>query len=190
VLSGTGSDGALGLKAIKSRGGVTFAQGTDGTAPQYSEMPDGAIATGAVDLIVPVEDMPAHLARLWGDAARSPALAADANDVERLSHAGHEVQVAHSGAESFEQVKRTRPQVAVLDIGMPDMSGYEVAQRIRAEAWGKRIKLIAVTGWGHDDDKLKAHAAGFDFHLTKPIDLEALNKLLEGDAKPGNSAAK
>ena len=59
VLSGTGSDGALGLKAIKECGGLTLAQGTDGSAPQYGEMPAGAIATGAVDLVVPVEEMPA-----------------------------------------------------------------------------------------------------------------------------------
>jgi two-component system, chemotaxis family, CheB/CheR fusion protein len=64
VLSGTGSDGAMGLKAIKACGGLTIAQGRDGSAPQYSEMSDGAIATGAVDLIAAVEDMPAHLMRL------------------------------------------------------------------------------------------------------------------------------
>jgi two-component system CheB/CheR fusion protein len=64
VLSGTGTDGALGLKAIKERGGLTFAQGSDGTAPEYGGMPAGAIATGAVDLIIPVENMPAELLRL------------------------------------------------------------------------------------------------------------------------------
>jgi two-component system CheB/CheR fusion protein len=69
VLSGTGSDGALGLKAIKECGGLTFAQGSDGAAPQYREMPEGAIAAGAVDLVVPVEEMPGHLMRLKGAAA-------------------------------------------------------------------------------------------------------------------------
>jgi two-component system, chemotaxis family, CheB/CheR fusion protein len=64
VLSGTGSDGALGLKAIKECGGVTIAQGKNGTAPQYGEMPAGAIATGVVDIIAPVEEIPAHLLRL------------------------------------------------------------------------------------------------------------------------------
>ena len=64
VLSGTGSDGALGLKAIKECGGLTIAQGRNGTAPQEEEMPAGAIATGAVDLIVPVEEIPSHLLRL------------------------------------------------------------------------------------------------------------------------------
>jgi two-component system CheB/CheR fusion protein len=64
VLSGTGSDGALGLKAIKECGGLTIAQGISGSAPQYGEMPAGAIATGAVDIVAPVEEMPGHLLRL------------------------------------------------------------------------------------------------------------------------------
>ena len=66
VLSGTGSDGALGLKAIKECGGLTIAQGSDGSAPQYGEMPAGAIATGSVDLIAPIEDIPGHLVRIKG----------------------------------------------------------------------------------------------------------------------------
>ena len=72
VLSGTGSDGALGLKAIKECGGLTIAQGTNGTAPQYGEMPAGAIATGAVDIVAPVEEMPGHLLRLKGIASELP----------------------------------------------------------------------------------------------------------------------
>ena len=64
VLSGTGSDGALGLKAIKECGGLTIAQGTNGSAPQYGEMPAGAIATGAVDIVAPVEEIPEYLLRL------------------------------------------------------------------------------------------------------------------------------
>ncbi len=72
VLSGTGSDGALGLKAIKERGGLTIAQGRRGGAPQYAEMPAGAIATGAVDLVAPVEEIPAHLLRLKRTLAESP----------------------------------------------------------------------------------------------------------------------
>ena len=70
VLSGTGSDGALGLKAIKECGGLTIAQGTRGTAPQYGEMPAGAIATGSVDLVAPIEDIPGHLIRIKGEIAK------------------------------------------------------------------------------------------------------------------------
>jgi CheY-like chemotaxis protein len=93
----------------------------------------------------------------------------------RLS--GHQVYVAHSGTEALEVAKRVRPDIGVFDIGMPDMSGYDVAERIRHEAWGKKIKLIAVTGWGQDADKRRALAAGFDHHLTKPVDPERLQEL-------------
>jgi two-component system CheB/CheR fusion protein len=94
-----------------------------------------------------------------------------------LKLSGHEVYLAHSGSEALEVAKRERPDVAVLDIGMPDLNGYQVAERIRHEAWGERMKLIAVTGWGQAEDKRRALGAGFNHHLTKPVDpteLEAL----------------
>jgi two-component system CheB/CheR fusion protein len=90
---------------------------------------------------------------------------------------GHEVHVAHSGEEALEVGARCRPDIGILDIGMPDLSGYEVAKRIRHEAWGAKITLIAVTGWGQENDKRMAHAAGFDHHLTKPVDPDCLAKL-------------
>jgi CheY-like chemotaxis protein len=95
----------------------------------------------------------------------------------RLS--GHEVDVAHSGTEALDLAKRVRPEIAVFDIGMPDLSGYEVADRIRHEAWGEKMTLIAVTGWGQESDKRRARAAGFDHHLTKPIDPAILEPLFE-----------
>jgi CheY-like chemotaxis protein len=67
----------------------------------------------------------------------------------------------------------------LLDIGMPGMSGYETARRIRLEAWGRRALLIAVTGWGQDEDKRKAQSAGFDQHLTKPVDPDQIERLLD-----------
>ena len=67
-----------------------------------------------------------------------------------------------------------------MDIGMPKMNGYEAARRIRQESWGKRMVLIAVTGWGQEEDKRRAVEAGFDHHLTKPIEAAALEKLLAG----------
>jgi CheY-like chemotaxis protein len=94
-----------------------------------------------------------------------------------LKLSGHEVYLAHSGSEALEVARRERPDIVVLDIGMPDLNGYEVAERIRHEAWGERMKLIAVTGWGQAEDKRRALAAGFNHHLTKPVDpteLEAL----------------
>jgi CheY-like chemotaxis protein len=101
-----------------------------------------------------------------------------------LGMSGHEVLLAHSGAEALEVMSRTHPQVAVLDIGMPVLNGYEVATRIRGEAWGDDVTLIAVTGWGRESDKRAAYAAGFDHHLTKPVDPEQLERLLARRRSP------
>jgi len=98
---------------------------------------------------------------------------------------GHEVHLAHTGAQALEVAKRFRPDIAVLDIGMPDVSGYEVARRIRLEAWGARVTLIAVTGWGQEDDKRRATAAGFNHHLTKPVDPEVLEGLFSSSDPQG-----
>ena len=95
-----------------------------------------------------------------------------------LKLSGHEVHLARSGAEALELAKRVRPKFGIFDIGMPGMSGYELAQRVRHEAWGEDMTLIAVTGWGQDADKRRAMAAGFDHHLTKPVDPKKLERLL------------
>ncbi len=95
-----------------------------------------------------------------------------------LELSGYEVTRVHSGTDALEAAKRIRPDAALLDIGMPGLTGYEVARRIRLEAWGRRAILIAVTGWGQQDDKQKAKAAGFDEHLTKPIDPSELESML------------
>jgi PAS domain S-box-containing protein len=87
-----------------------------------------------------------------------------------LQTSGHTVHVANDGAAALDLAARIRPDIAVLDIGMPGLSGYEVARRIRCEAWGASMTLIAVTGWGQEEDKREALAVGFDFHLTKPMD--------------------
>ena len=91
---------------------------------------------------------------------------------------GHEVHRAQDGAAALQAAMRHRPEVIFLDIGMPQMDGYEVARRIRAHEWGKEMLLIAVTGWGQESDRQRSFAAGFDFHLVKPVDLEKLNQLL------------
>ena len=92
---------------------------------------------------------------------------------------GHGVYVGHSGSEALQLARRELPHAMILDIGMPDMSGYEVARRIRAERWGSHIYLIAVTGWGQKEDKDRAIAAGFDHHLTKPVDPDQVESLLQ-----------
>ncbi|MDB6042659.1 MAG: response regulator [Gammaproteobacteria bacterium] len=97
-----------------------------------------------------------------------------------LQLSGHEVFTAPNGAAALEAAERQRPEVALLDIGMPKLDGYEVARRIRAAPWGQRITLVALTGWGQDSDRRRSQEAGFDSHLVKPLDLDKLTDLLAG----------
>lgn len=114
------------------------------------------------------------------DAAASLAM------VLRLS--GHEVCTAHDGPSGLSEAGRFRPELILLDIGLPGMSGLEVAAKIReAEKNGEHVPLVALTGWGQDADKERSKAAGFDRHLTKPIDAEALEAIIiELTAGPSN----
>jgi signal transduction histidine kinase len=91
---------------------------------------------------------------------------------------GHEVFAAPNGAIALETAVRHMPEVALLDIGMPLLDGYEVARRIRAQAWGKAVTLVALTGWGQESDRRRSQEAGFDTHLVKPLDLDKLTALL------------
>lgn len=83
---------------------------------------------------------------------------------------GHEVFVAYDGAHALATAEREQPEVALLDIGMPAMNGYDVCRRIRAAAWGRDMVVIAQTGWGQEEDRRRAQEAGFDRHLLKPVD--------------------
>ena len=91
---------------------------------------------------------------------------------------GHEVAVAHDGPGALAAVARFKPEFVLLDIGMPGLNGYEVAQRIRESDPSSPVKLIAVTGWGQHSDKARARASGFDHHFTKPVEPERLMELL------------
>lgn len=95
-----------------------------------------------------------------------------------LQMSGYELHVCHGGREALALAQRERPDALVLDIGMPGMSGHELAHRIRQEDWGRNVLLVAVTGWGQQEDRERSRAAGFDHHLTKPVDPEALEALL------------
>jgi PAS domain S-box-containing protein len=97
-----------------------------------------------------------------------------------LELSGHEIHLAHDGLQALIVAADKRPQVALLDIGMPGMDGYEVAAKLRREPWGADMVLIAITGWGQDDAKRAAKAAGFDHHLTKPMDSAVLESILAG----------
>jgi PAS domain S-box-containing protein len=97
---------------------------------------------------------------------------------------GHEVQLAHDGRAAIQAFEASRPDVALLDIGMPRANGYEVARLIRAVPGGKDVLLIAITGWAQDADKARSRAAGFDHHLTKPIEPQYLIELLGSPTYP------
>ena len=94
---------------------------------------------------------------------------------------GHEVRSAVDGLEAMEAVEKFGPDVVLLDIGLPKLNGYDVARLIREQPGGKRIMLIALTGWGQEEDRRKSAEAGFDVHLVKPIDLKTLTTLLASD---------
>ena len=91
---------------------------------------------------------------------------------------GHEVAIAYGAPGTFEAVQRMRPEVVFLDIGLPQMDGYEIARRLRADPAAKRVHLIALTGYGQERDRERAREAGFVAHLVKPADIEAVNRIL------------
>ncbi|MGY0595349.1 MAG: response regulator [Paraglaciecola chathamensis] len=95
-----------------------------------------------------------------------------------LEFNGHTTRVAYDGASGLSAAEEFRPNVVLLDIGLPDLNGYQVAGKIRETSWGKDIFLIAATGWGQDKDKALAQGAGCDRHLVKPIDYSELTALL------------
>jgi CheY-like chemotaxis protein len=95
-----------------------------------------------------------------------------------LKIGGNDVRTARHGIEAIEVAAAFQPAVILLDIGMPELNGYETCRRIRKEPWGSEIIMIALTGWGQEEDKRKSKEAGFDYHLVKPVDPDVLEKLL------------
>jgi CheY-like chemotaxis protein/nitrogen-specific signal transduction histidine kinase len=95
-----------------------------------------------------------------------------------LELAGHTVYKAHDGVEAIEATERLRPDAVLLDIGLPRLNGYEACRRIRQQPWGKDLVMVALTGWGQEDDRNRSREAGFDAHMVKPVDHAALTHLL------------
>lgn len=91
---------------------------------------------------------------------------------------GHEVQVAHTGPTALQRAQEHRPAVILLDIGLPGMDGYRVAQHLRQQEGMGKVRLIATTGYGQDSDRQRSQEAGFDYHLVKPVDPAKLQDLL------------
>jgi CheY-like chemotaxis protein len=118
------------------------------------------------------------------DTDRIPVLIVDDNvdSAESLSRLlqmlGYRTRTGNDGLEAVQLAESFRPLVVLLDIGLPGLSGHDAARRIRAEPWGRDMLLIALSGWGQEDDRRKSREAGFDHHFVKPVDLEALTALL------------
>jgi len=100
-----------------------------------------------------------------------------------LEASGHHVQTAYTGRQALELARTFRPHSLLLDIGLPDMDGYQLAQQVRSQPWGRGVVLVAVTGWGQEQDRQRAVAAGFDQHLVKPISAETVETLLRSLAR-------
>jgi PAS domain S-box-containing protein len=97
---------------------------------------------------------------------------------ELLNIADMETQTAHDGLEAVKTAAEFRPNVVLLDIGLPKLNGHDVCRRIREQPWGKKMVLVALTGWGQEEDRRQSKEAGFDHHLIKPVEYEALMKVL------------
>ena len=105
-----------------------------------------------------------------------------------LELSGHQVEKAYNGTQALQIGKEFRPQVVLLDIGLPDLNGYEVARRMRATNWGSSVPLVAVTGWGKEEDRQRAFEAGFNHHLTKPVAPDAVEAVVNSVAAPALSS--
>jgi CheY-like chemotaxis protein len=108
-----------------------------------------------------------------------------------LSIMGHDTRTAHDGESAVTTAESFLPEVVLLDIGLPKLNGYEVAQRIRQHPWGRSMFLIAVTGWGQEEDRQRSAEVGLNVHMVKPVEPAALEKLLAelAQKRPGSDAA-
>jgi CheY-like chemotaxis protein len=87
----------------------------------------------------------------------------------QLQLAGHDVRTAYDGLEALTVADAFRPEIVLLDLGMPKLNGYETARHLRARPWGESVRIVALTGWGQPQDRARSAEAGFDVHLVKPV---------------------
>lgn len=92
---------------------------------------------------------------------------------------GNEISVAYDGEQALAMANESKPDVVLLDIGLPKLNGYDVARLIREESWSSNSILVAITGWGQSEDKDLSREAGFDHHLVKPVDHDQLLNLIQ-----------
>ena len=138
---------------------------------------------------------PQSQARQLHETAANPRcvlLVEDNEDVRQMFAAslrlrGHTVHEAPDGMSGLRAAEQNRPEIAIIDIGLPDIDGYEVARRLRANDGTRRLYLVATTGYGQEQDRREAADAGFDEHLTKPVDLEVLNRVISRRGEASSS---
>jgi CheY-like chemotaxis protein len=94
---------------------------------------------------------------------------------------GYDVSIANCGKDALARFSELKPSIILLDIGLPDMSGYDVARQIRGMPEGQNVTIMAVTGWGSERDQALAQSAGCDLHITKPVNFDGLERLLKGE---------
>ena len=184
------SQGGLGIGLTLVR---SFVGMHGGTVEASSDGPGrGSEFTIDLPLRVPVDEAPDATARIAprGPDGRCMVLVVDDNVDGSESLAallrleGYEVSVAHDGERGVALAGELRPEIVLLDIGMPRMNGYEAAKRIRAQPWGAKMLLIAVTGWGQETDRARSRESGIDHHLTKPVDTAQLLRLIASHLQP------
>ena len=181
------SEGGLGIGLALVKGLITLHNGTidarspgPGMGSEFTiHLPRAAVTSGAS------AETPQHSAFSRRQESKHRIVVADDNRDAADSLAmlletdGYSVSVGYCGKEALLLAQGAAPDAMILDIGMPDITGYEVARRVRAERWGAGIYLIAATGWGQKENKAQAFAAGFDHHLTKPVDPDEVEQVLQ-----------
>jgi PAS domain S-box-containing protein len=177
------SQGGLGIGLSLVKGLVELHGGTVEAKSLGTDTGSEFVIRIPAVLSVVAADEPVSIAVMPADGFRRILIVDDNQDAAKslaamLRMMGKETETAFDGLEGLQVASTFRPEAIFLDIGMPRMNGYDVARRLRQELWGRSALLVALTGWGLDEDRRRSQEAGFDFHLVKPVDMEGLHKVL------------